>query len=231
MAGQAAKKWLRERVEDGFRRGFHHAYDAFRVNPSVFLMQMRAGYGVPVSTFQGVYSVELGILDHVGHDVIHAGMRVAAVEGAGMGLGGMLTIVPDLSILAAITMRTLQKLSLTYGFEYNTDQEIADLWIAAASAAGVDLGRELLEKQVVNRFVPKVIQRIAYKASSELVEKWSGRMIPVASSVIGATLNYYFVRSWGDRAQSHFRRRHLELRCAQVNDPLLQSAPKLISSV
>jgi EcsC protein family len=231
MAGQAAKNWLRERVEDGFRRGFHHAYDAFRVNPSVFLMQMRAGYGVPVSTFQGVYSVELGILDHVGHDVIRAGMKVAAVEGAGMGLGGMLTIVPDLSILAAITMRTLQKLSLTYGFEYNTDQEIADLWIAAASAAGVDLGRELLEKQVVNRFVPKVIQRIAYKASSELVEKWSGRMIPVASSVIGATLNYYFVRSWGDRAQSHFRRRHLELRGAQVNDPLLQSAPKLISSV
>ena len=115
MAGQAAKKWLRERVEDGFRRGFHHAYDAFRVNPSVFLMQMRAGYGVPVSTFQGVYSVELGILDHVGHDVIRAGMKVAAVEGAGMGLGGMLTIVPDLSILAAITMRTLQKLSLTYG--------------------------------------------------------------------------------------------------------------------
>jgi hypothetical protein len=56
-------------------------------------------------------------------------------------------------------------------------------------------------------------------------------MIPVASSVIGATLNYYFVRSWGDRAQSHFRRRHLELRGAQVNDPLLQSAPKLISSV
>jgi EcsC protein family len=167
----------------------------------------------------------------VGHDVIRAGMRVAAVEGAGMGLGGMLTIVPDLSILAAITMRTLQKLSLTYGFEYNTDQEIADLWIAAASAAGVDLGRELLEKQVVNRFVPKVIQRIAYKASSELVEKWSGRMIPVASSVIGATLNYYFVRSWGDRAQSHFRRRHLELRGAQVNDPLLQSAAKVISSV
>src|SRR5215470_620447 len=229
MTGEAAKTWLRQRLEHGFQRGFQHAYDALRVNPSVFLMQLRAGYGVPVSTFQGVYSVDIGILDHVSHDIIRAGMKVAAVEGAGMGLGGMFTLLPDLSILAAITMRTLQKLSLTYGFEFNTDQEIADLWVAAASAAGVDLGRELLEKQVVNRFVPKVIQRVAVKASSEIVEKWSGRMIPVASSVIGATLNYYFIRSWGDRAQNHFRRRHLELRESQMSHVALQGSATLIS--
>ncbi len=72
---------------------------------------------------------------------------------------------PDLSILAGITLRTIQKLSLIYGFEYNTDEEMAELWIAAASAAGVDISRELLEKEVVNRFVPRVIQRIAAQAS------------------------------------------------------------------
>ncbi len=112
-------------------------------------------------------------------------MKIAAVEGAGLGLGGILTIVPDLGILAGITMRTIQKLSLVYGFEYDTDDEIADLWVAAASAAGVDISRELLEKEVVNRFVPRVIQRIAVQASTEVVERWAGRMIPVVSSAIG----------------------------------------------
>jgi hypothetical protein len=103
-------------------------------------------------------------------------------------------------------------LSLLYGFEYNTDQEMSELWIAAASAAGVDLGREFLEKNVVNRMVPAIIQRIAAKASVELVEKWAGRLIPIVSSLIGATLNYYFVRGWGDRAHAHFRQKHLEAR-------------------
>src|SRR5208337_1938793 len=156
--------------------------------------------------------VELSRLDDVAESVIRSGMKLAAAEGAGFGLGGILTIVPDLGILSAITMRTIQKLSLVYGFEMNTDDEIAELWIAAASAAGVDISRELLEKEVVNRFVPKVIQRIAARASAEVVEKWAGRLIPLASSVIGCALNYYFVRAWGQRSQAHFRAKHLEAR-------------------
>jgi len=173
---------------------------------------MRAAYGLPITTFHGVYSVELSILDDLAARVVRSGMKMAAAEGAGFGLGGIFTMVPDLSILAGITLRTVQKLSLIYGFEYSTEEETAELWVAAASAAGVDISRELLEKEVVNRFVPRVIQRIAVQASKEVVEKWSGRLIPLASSLIGAGLNYYFVRAWGDRAQAHFRQRHLEQR-------------------
>jgi uncharacterized protein (DUF697 family) len=204
--------WLVARAEQALRAGFTRAYETVRVDPSKFLLQLQAAYGLPISTFRGVYSVDPGLLDDVAHKTISSGMKVAAIEGAGLGIAGMITIIPDLSILAAITMRTVQKLSLLYGFEYNTDDEIAELWIAAASAAGVDISRELLEKEVVNRFVPKVIQRIATRASTEVVEKWAGRVVPIASSVIGAGLNYYFVRSWGERAQSHFRQKHVALR-------------------
>ena len=206
------KSWLRRRVEDGMKRGFQHAYQTVRVNPSRFLLQLRAAYGLPITSFQGVYSVEITALDDLGTRFIRSGMKVAAVEGAGLGLGGMFTIVPDLSILAGITIRTIQKLSLLYGFEFNTDEETAELWIAAASAAGVDISRELLEKEVINKFVPRVIQRIAVQASGEVLEKWSGRVIPVASSLVGAGLNYYFVRAWGERARAHFRSRHLDVR-------------------
>src|SRR5271166_3465266 len=218
MAEQIRQSWMVRRVENALRRGFQHAYETVKVDPAKFLLQLRAAYGLPITSFEGIYSVEVGHLDDLANRIIHSGMKVAAAEGAGLGLGGLLTIVPDLSILAAITLRTIQKLSLIYGFEYNTDEETAELWIAAASAAGVDISRELLEKEVVNRFVPKVIQRIAAQASVEAVEKWSGRLIPLASSVIGAGLNYYFVRAWGERARKHFRQRHLEVRRRLIAD-------------
>ena len=193
-------------------RGLTRAYDTVKVNPDKFLIQLRAAYDLPVTSFQGVYTVELGYLDEVAASIVRSSMKMASVQGAGFGLGGLLTLVPDLGLLSAITMRMIQKLSLLYGFEFNTDEEMADLWIAAASAAGVDISRELLEKQVINRFIPRVIQRIAAQASGEVVEKWAGRLIPVASSLIGAGLNYYFVRAWGRRAAAHFRARHVAAR-------------------
>ncbi|MBV8477335.1 MAG: EcsC family protein [Acidobacteria bacterium] len=210
--------WLKARVTEALRHGFVHAYETVKVDPARFLFQLQAAYGLPITSYPGLYSVELGKLDHIASDIRRASMKMAAAEGAGLGLGGLLTLIPDVSILAAITLRAVQKLSLIYGFEYNTDGEIAELWIAAASAAGVDISRELIEKEVVTRFVPRVIQRIALKASTEVIERWAGRVIPVASSVMGAGLNYYFVQAWSDRAQSHFRERHVAVRQRASSD-------------
>lgn len=212
MSETESKSWLRRRVEKALTKGLTRAYSTVQVDPQRFLIQLRTAYRMPVSGYHGMYSLDVRELDVVADDIIRSGMKLAAVEGAGFGLGGMITLLPDLGILSAITMRTIQKLSLVYGFQFNTDNEIAELWIAAASAAGVDISRDLIEKEFVNKFVPRVIQRIAARASAEVVEKWAGRMIPVVSSALGAGLNYWFVRAWGERARAHFRQRHLQIR-------------------
>jgi len=177
-------------------------------------------YDLPALTYDGVYSVDPDLLDRIAEETIRAHTRMAAAEGAGLGMGGLFTMLPDLGILAAITLRMIQKLSLLYGFPYNTEEEEAELWTAAASAAGVDISRELMEKQLVRRFVPRVIQRIAVSASAEIVEKWAARLIPVVSGVIGGSLNYYFVKIWGERTLGHFRQRHLQIRQTRNAIPL-----------
>jgi len=227
------KSWLRRRVEAGLLKGLTHAYQTVKVNPDKFLIQLRAAYDLPVTSFKGMQHVAVGQLDEVAGSILRSSTKMAAVQGAGFGLGGLLTVVPDLGLLSAITVRTIQKFSLLYGFEFNTDDEMAELWIAAASAAGVDISRELLEKEVINKFIPRVIQRIAAQASGEVVEKWAARAIPVASSLIGAGLNYYFVRTWGQRAAAHFRQKHVEMRgrvTLQVGEHTENCASKLSGS-
>jgi uncharacterized protein (DUF697 family) len=227
MADGQTKSWLRARVEKSLTKGLTRAYSTVRVDPEKFLLHLRTAYLLPISGYHGTYSLEMGELDVVADDIVRSAMKLAAVEGAGFGMGGLITILPDLGILSAITMRTIQKLSLVYGFQFNTDDEIAELWIAAASAAGVDISRELMEKEIVNKFVPRVIQRIAARASTEVVEKWAGRMIPLVSSAIGAGLNYWFVRAWGERAKNHFRQKHLQIR-QQSEQSMLTATPTLI---
>lgn len=224
MPSGVQKSWVRRRLEDAIRQAFLRAYETIKVNPQHYLDQLRIAYNLPALTYDGVYSVDPVVLDRIAEDTIRAHMHFAAAEGAGLGIGGMFTMVPDLGILAAITLRMLQKLSLIYGFAYNTEAEEAELWVAAASAAGVDISRELVEKQFVSKFVPRVIQRIAVSASAEIVEKWTARLIPVVSSVLGAGLNYYFVKVWGERALGHFRQKHLETRRAKNAIPLPASS-------
>jgi hypothetical protein len=228
MAVVESKSWLRLRAEKAVVKGLTRAYSTVQVDPQKFLLQLRTAYRLPVSGYHGVYSLEVGELDMVAEDIIRGGMKLAAAEGAGFGLGGLITLIPDLGILSAITMRTIQKLSLVYGFQFNTDNEIAELWIAAASAAGVDISRELMEKEFVNKFVPRVIQRIAARASAEVVEKWAGRMIPLVSSALGAGLNYWFVRAWGERARAHFRQRYLQVRQQSREEMLAASEPRIL---
>jgi len=210
------RSWLARRTEEALRQGFMRAYETVRVDPKQYLVHLQAAHGLAVQTYHGVFSVPIEELDAIAADAIRGSMKIAAAEGAGLGMGGILTLVPDLGILSAITMRMIQKLSLIYGFEFNTEDEIAELWIATASAAGVDISRELVERGVMRQFVPGVISKIATQASTEVVEKWAGRMIPLLSSVIGGALNYFFIRAWSERAAKHFRDKHLTQRARMV---------------
>src|SRR5437763_13994425 len=110
-----SKSWLRRRVEGALVAGFTRAYSTVRVDPEKFLLQLRAAYRVPISGYHGVYSMEIRELDIVADSIIRSGRKMAAVEGAAFGLGGLITIVPDLGVLSAITMRTVQKHSLLSG--------------------------------------------------------------------------------------------------------------------
>jgi uncharacterized protein (DUF697 family) len=199
-------------LETSLRAGFRKAYDTVRVNPDQYLAHLKRVYRLPVSSWRDMLHVDERTLNSISARVISASTKTAALEGMGFGLGGFATILPDMGILSAITVRMLQKLSLIYGFEYTTAEEETDLWFAAATAAGLDLGRDFIEKQAIERIVPRIIDRIAVKVGTEVAEKWSARVIPVLSAGAGGTLNYYFVRSWGRRAQKHFLERHHDAR-------------------
>jgi hypothetical protein len=208
----ATPSWVVQRVQDALNGGLRNAYEKLKVDPDRYLAHLRRAHGLPVSTFSEIYSIHLNVLDDIAGQTVAAATKLAAAEGLGLGLGGILTALPDIGVLSAITLRMIQKLSLVYGFEYSTDAEIAELWIAVATAAGVNLGKDLLEKEVIERFVPLVIRRIAIEAGAEVAEKWVARLVPLVSSITGATLNYYFIRQWGRRAQRHFRERHIRIR-------------------
>jgi uncharacterized protein (DUF697 family) len=182
------------------------------VNPDDFRDYLARKHRLHVSDFRNMHRVPVERLDRVAQVLIRDAQRTALAEGAGFGLGGLITLVPDAGILTIITLRLIQRLTLLYGFEATGQNEQRELWLAAATATGIDFGKELAEKQVIEKLAPRIAERLALKFGEEVAEKWVARLVPVASSVIGGALNYAFVRGWGRRVQRNLRARHLTLR-------------------
>ena len=98
------------------------------------------------------------------------------------------------------------------------------MWKAAAAASGVDYGKDLAEKQILEKLVPRIAERFAAKIGAEAAEKWAGRLIPIASSAIGGALNFSFVRGWGRRVHRHLRAKHAAAKAATATSPQAYSA-------
>jgi uncharacterized protein (DUF697 family) len=209
LAGRGMSRILRF----GVKRGLH----TVEVDPEDFRKQLANKHGLWVPNFARMQDVPLERLDAIAKKLIRDAERLALAEGAGFGLGGMMTMIPDAGLLTAITLRLMQRLCLLYGFESRGADERMELWMAAATASGIDYGKDLAEKQMFEKLGPKIAQRLAARLGAEAAEKWVGRLIPLASSAIGGALNFSFVRTWGRRVQRNLRERHVSRRPSEVS--------------
>src|SRR2546422_8620166 len=200
LAGRTFSRFLRFGVLRGLR--------SIEIEPEDFRRQLANKHHLWVPDFARMKDVSTERLDAIATALIRDAERLALAEGAGLGLGGMITFLPDASLLTIITLRLIQRLSLLYGFEAHGRDQRIEMWKAAAAASGIDYGRDLAEKQILEKLVPRIAERFAAKIGAETAEKWAGRLIPLASSAIGGALNFSFVRAWGRRVHRHLRAKH-----------------------
>lgn len=204
LGGRAVRRILRFGVLRGVR--------SIEIDPEEFRSHLANRHGLWVANFARMKDVPLERLDAIAAALIRDAERLALIEGAGFGLGGMITFLPDASFLTVITLRLIQRLALLYGFETHGPNQRIEMWKAAAAAAGIDYGKDLAEKQILEKIAPRICERFAAKLGAETAEKWVGRLIPLAGSAIGGALNFSFVRGWGRRVQRHLRAKHLQVK-------------------
>jgi uncharacterized protein (DUF697 family) len=220
LAARTVGRFLKFGVLRGLR--------SVEIDPEDFRRELSDKHGLWVPNFSRMKDVPVERLDAIARQLIRDAERLALAEGAGFGLGGMITFLPDASILTVITLRLIQRLSLLYGFEAHGPDQRMEMWKAAAAAAGIDYGKDLAEKQILEKLIPRVVGRFAAKVGAEAAEKWAGRLIPLASSAIGGALNFSFVRGWGRRVQRHLRARHPGNGPSVSSRPPAQTAGKVV---
>jgi uncharacterized protein (DUF697 family) len=212
--GKLRKSFARRTVGRVLRFGVARSLRSVEIDPEEFRQFLANKHNLWIPHFGRMRDVPIEQIDAIAKRLILDSQRIALAQGAGFGLGGMLMVLPDASLLTIITLRLIQRLCLLYGFVEDDSERRMQMWLAAAGAAGIDLGKDLAEKQLAEKLAPRIAGRLAVRIGEESAEKWVGRIVPLASSAIGGALNYSFVRTWGRRVQRHLREKHLAERAA-----------------
>src|SRR5712692_10710776 len=155
LAARTVGRFLRFGVLRGLR--------SIEIDPEEFRRELSDKHGLWVPNFSRMKDVPVERLDAIAKQLIRDDERLALAEGAGFGLGGMITFLPDAGVLTVITLRLIQRLCLLYGLETRGEDERLELWLAAAAATGVDYGKDLVEKQMFEKLAPRIAQRLAVK--------------------------------------------------------------------
>jgi hypothetical protein len=143
-------------------------------------------------------------------------VRLAQLEGGALGIGGVITVAPDLVALLWLQSRMVWYVAAAYGFDPNHPMRPAEylalqgLYDTPAQArealdgVGKRLAFALAEKALTGRRPEMLHLRLAKYVARRVARRYAGRLIPFIGAPIGAMQNGNVTRQLGRRAIEYY---------------------------
>ncbi|MEX0723302.1 MAG: EcsC family protein [Gracilimonas sp.] len=159
------------------------------------------------------------------HQYAGSAARYSAISGATAGIGGPVTAVTlggvDIANMAAQLYRLSQRLAILNGFDPENPLQREKTHELYLYALGFDAAAQAAIKQQMTRAagiagkrgaysnpVLKLIVIIAEKLGAQITSKQAAKFIPIVGGAAGATVNYTFARSAGNKMLDAFKKEY-----------------------
>jgi hypothetical protein len=145
-------------------------------------------------------------------------VRIARVEGGVLGIGGALTMAPDMVALMWIQSRMIFYIAAANGYDPRHPMRPAELLAlqgvyetpaearAALDGMGKLMAQAMVEKALAGRSVESLQLRLAKYLAKRLARRYAGRFIPFVGAPLGALQNAGVTKEIGKLAMSFYAR-------------------------
>ena len=187
-----------------------------------------------VNSIEELRHKDLELSDMLANEVHNWANGVATAEGGAAGFFGIAGMVIDVPTLITLSLRTIHKIGLCYGYECKTesDQHFAYAIMSAAGANTVQekaisvatlaamnstitkmTWKKIAEKAVENKYGKEAailaIKNLAKQLGVNITKRKASQAIPVVGSVVGAAINLAFINDMAWAARRSFQERWL----------------------
>jgi hypothetical protein len=143
-------------------------------------------------------------------------VRLAQLEGAALGLGGVFTAAPDIVALIWIQSRMTFYIAAAHGFDPKHPMRPAELLAlqgfyetpaearAALDGVGKRLAQAAVERALSNRSMDSLHRRLVKYIAKRLARRYAGRLIPFVGAPLGALQNGGVTKQVGRLALDYY---------------------------
>jgi uncharacterized protein (DUF697 family) len=145
-------------------------------------------------------------------------VRLARLEGAALGVGGIVTAAPDLVALLWIQSRMVFYIAAAYGYDPRHPMRPAELlslqgvYASPAEARqaldgmGKPMAQAIVEKALASRTSDRLHRRLLKYLAKRMARRYAARYIPLIGAPIGAVQNAAATKEIGRQALAYYAR-------------------------
>lgn len=174
-----------------------------------------------VNTLESAAKLPISKMDQAVEKLAGNRKKIAAIQGASTGIGGIFTITLDIPLLLGLQLKTLQDIAICYGFDPNDKKERLFIVKCLQFVSSDIVGKQAILSQIslfdkqneaAKREVLSELQgwrEVVFTYRDQMGWKKLFQMIPVAGLIFGAYINRSAVNDIAEAGMMLYRKRRI----------------------
>lgn len=192
----------------------------YLVNEKATVEKIAIAANRPIESIKEIGEIPLNDMITLSESLQNSRVKLAAMQGASTGVGGIFTLAIDIPLILGMALKTLQEIAIIHGYEPNNKQErifiVKCLQFASADIVGKEAILQELSTMHENQQAEKSMisqlqgwQEVFFSYRDNFGMKKLFQIIPIAGIVFGAYANKTMMTDIAEAGIMLYRKRRI----------------------
>ncbi|WML31467.1 EcsC family protein [Neobacillus sp. OS1-32] len=182
-----------------------------------------------IISLEQVGQLPLSQMDEVAEELKNSRTKFAAVQGATTGFGGIFTLAIDIPVLLSLSLKVLQEIALSYGYDPKEKAERIFIVKCLQFASSDVVGKKAILEDLTDFASEKKNQRMISQLQGwrEVVITYRDnfgwkklfQLVPIAGMIFGSIINKSSIADVAETGMMLYRKRRILERLQQMKKP------------
>lgn len=201
----------------------------YLISENGMIKKIKKSTSYPIETIDDIAKMPIEDMTEMSHQLQSERSKLATVQGASTGFGGIFTLVIDIPLILGMALKTLQEIAIIHGYDPNEKLERVFIVKCLQFASADIVGKEAILKELANMHHSKndgpesMIsqlkgwQEVFFTYRDQFGWKKLLQMVPVAGMIFGAFVNKGMIEDVSEAGMMLYRKRRINERLYELD--------------